>query len=88
MNGGNASGPSDGGDVVVAALATVLGRTRDRLAAEGLADAAELVADLAEAAHDYLGGRPARSGRGVGSVGPQNGRGSGSAGTRRGRGGP
>jgi hypothetical protein len=60
MTVGHASRARDGGDVVVAALATVLGRTRDRLAAEGLTDAAELVADLAEAAHDYLGSRRER----------------------------
>jgi len=46
--------PPDGGDIVVDALARALDRVRDRLAAEGLADAADLVADLGDAAHDYV----------------------------------
>jgi hypothetical protein len=58
--------PPDGGDIVVGALARVLDRVCDRLAAQGLADAADLVADLADAAHDYVA-CPRHSAAGPGS---------------------
>jgi hypothetical protein len=50
---GHAPLPPDGGGIVVGALARVLDRTRDRLAAEGLTEAADLVADLADTAHHF-----------------------------------
>lgn len=43
----------DPGDLVVVLLADTLARMCDRLAADGFARAAELVADLADIAHDY-----------------------------------
>lgn len=43
----------EAGGIVVGSLARVLDPMRDRLAAEGLADAADLVADLADAAHHF-----------------------------------
>lgn len=43
----------DAGDLMVILLAGTLAALRDRLAADGLGDAAELVGDLTEIAHDY-----------------------------------
>lgn len=49
------SEPSVGeGDLVVAVLASTLATLSDRLFADGHDQAAELVADLAEVADDYL----------------------------------
>jgi hypothetical protein len=55
-------GAPDLGDLVVVLLAGTLAGLRDRLASDGFEGAAELVADLVEAADDYivmLGGPPA-----------------------------
>ena len=48
------TGSPDLGDVVIALLASTLAGLRDRLAADGFEDAAELVGDLVEVADDYL----------------------------------
>jgi hypothetical protein len=42
------------GDIVVVLLASSLAGLRERLRADGYADAASLVADLVEMADDYL----------------------------------
>ena len=44
----------DAGDLIVAVLAGTLAALRDHLAVEGFEDAAELVADLADVADDYI----------------------------------
>ncbi len=44
----------DVGDVVIALLASTLAGLRDGLGNDGFNDAAELVADLVEAADDYV----------------------------------
>jgi hypothetical protein len=46
----------DLGDLVVVLLASTLAGLRDRLAHDGFEDAAALVADLVEAADDYIVG--------------------------------
>ena len=46
----------DLGDLIVVLLAGTLAGLRDRLVNEGFDGAAELVADLVEAADDYLAG--------------------------------
>jgi hypothetical protein len=57
-SGGESIWPPGGraanGDAVIGSLADALAKLRDRLAAEGCYDAAELVADLAEITNDYL----------------------------------
>ena len=50
----------DLGDLVVVLLVGTLAGLRDRLAADGFPSAAELVADLADAADDYIQGIPCR----------------------------
>ena len=47
-------GQADLGDIVVALLAGSLAGLRDRLEADGYADAACLLADITEMADDYL----------------------------------
>ncbi len=47
-------GAPDLGDFVVVLLAGTLAGLRDRLASDGFEGAAELVADLVEAADDYI----------------------------------
>lgn len=44
----------DLGDLIVALLASTLAGLRDRLACDGFADAAELVADLVDVTDGYL----------------------------------
>ena len=44
----------DLGDLVIVLLASTLAGLRDRLAEDGYAPAADLVADLVEVADDYL----------------------------------
>jgi hypothetical protein len=56
-------GRAEAGDLLIAEAASALARLRDRLAADGYAEAAELVADLVEAATDFLAGRERRAGR-------------------------
>jgi hypothetical protein len=46
----------DLGDLVIVLLAGTLAGLRDRLAADGFEQAADLVADLVEVADDYLTG--------------------------------
>ena len=52
--GGAECAPPDLGDIVVVLLASSLAGLRDRLHCDGFHDSAELVADLVEAADDYL----------------------------------
>ena len=52
--GEKGDGP-DPGDFVITVLAGTLADLRDRLADDGLEDAANLVADLVELAEDYVG---------------------------------
>lgn len=51
---GRAPEPPDLGDLVVVLLAGTLAGLRDRLLDDGFERAAELVADLTDAADDYL----------------------------------
>lgn len=44
----------DLGDLIVILLASTMAGVRDRLAADGFASAAELVADLVDVVDDYL----------------------------------
>ena len=44
----------DLGDLVIVLLASTLAGLRDRLASDGFVDAADLVADLIEAAYGYV----------------------------------
>ena len=44
----------DLGDLIIVLLASTLAGLRDRLACDGFESAADLVADLVEAADDYL----------------------------------
>jgi hypothetical protein len=54
---------AEAGDLLIAEAAAALARLRDRLAGDGDAEAAELVADLVEAASDFLASRERRAGR-------------------------
>jgi hypothetical protein len=55
----NLGDPPDLGDIVVVLLASSLAGLRDRLDQDGFHPAADLLADLVEAADDYLVGRTA-----------------------------
>ena len=54
VSGGRARRPPDLGDLVVVLLAGTLAGLRDRLAADGYDEAAELVGDLVEVADAYM----------------------------------
>jgi hypothetical protein len=53
-DGGRRRRPPDLGDLVIVLLAGSLAGLRDRLAADGFSDAADLVADLVEVADGYM----------------------------------
>jgi hypothetical protein len=53
-NGGRRHRPPDLGDLVIVLLAGSLAGLRDRLAADGFSDAADLVGDLVEVADGYM----------------------------------
>ena len=53
-NGGRRHRPPDLGDLVIVLLAGSLAGLRDRLAADGFSDAADLVGDLVEVTDGYM----------------------------------